>query len=259
MKKMTSLLLAGCLFTLGSAWAEQTTVRFGLEALYPPFEYKTPEGDLAGFDVDLGNAVCEAAKVQCTWTEASFDGLIPALQARKFDVINSAMNVTEKRRQAIDFTDVIYHIPSLLIARADSGLLPTVASLRGKQVGVLQSSVQESYANAHWAPKGVNVVAYQDQDQVYQDLEAGRLDATLVMAAAGRSGFLSQPMGKGFAFVGGAVEDESILGRGIAFGLRKGDDALRQRLNTAIAEVKAKGTINELSKKYFGGLDVTAK
>ncbi|HGE8474840.1 TPA: transporter substrate-binding domain-containing protein, partial [Serratia marcescens] len=180
-------------------------------------------------------------------------------QARKFDAINSAMNVTEQRRQAIAFTDAIYQVPNRLIAKAGSGLLPDAKSLAGKHVGVLQGSIQEIYAKTHWAPAGVDVVSYQDQNQVYLDLAAGRLDATLVMAPSGQSGFLSQPDGKGFAFVGEAVRDDKILGEGIAFGLRKGDEALKKKLDAAIAKVKQQGTVAALSKKYFGDIDVTVK
>lgn len=258
MKKLKILVMLGCLVTASSALATSNTLRFGIEALYPPFDYKSASGELEGFDIDLGNAVCAAAQMECQWVETSFDGLIPALKARKFDAINSAMNITEKRRQSINFTDAVYSVPNQLIAKADSGLQPTAESLQGKNVGVLQGSVQENYAQAHWANKGVNVVSYQDQDQVYQDLLAGRLDATFVMAPAGQSGFLSRPDGKGYAFAGGSVKDETILGAGIAFGVRKNDDVLRQKLNKAIAEVKSAGTIQTLAKKYFGDIDVSA-
>jgi len=254
---LTILMLASAMASM-TAMADTGKIRFGLEALYPPFESKSPTGQLQGFDIDLGNAVCQAASVKCEWLDTSFDSLIPALQSRKFDAINSAMNVTEKRRQAIDFTHVIYRVPTKLIAHANSGLLPTPELLKGKSVGVLQGSIQESYANAHWTKQGVKVVAYQDQNQIYMDLTSGRLDSTLVLAPAGQSGFLSQPQGKGFAFVGPAVTDETILGSGIAFGIRKGDDSLKQRLNDAIAKVKAQGTVTTLAHKYFGDIDVSA-
>ncbi len=257
MKKLTQLLMLSCGFAALSASADEGKIRFGLEALYPPFESKTANGALEGFDIDLGNAVCQAAKVKCEWVDTSFDSLIPGLQSRKFDAINSAMNVTEKRRQAIDFTDVIYRVPSRLIARANSNLRPAADALAAKNIGVLQGSIQESYAAVHWAPHGVNVVPYQDQNQIYLDLTAGRLDGTLVLAPAGQSGFLSQPLGKGYAFVGDAVSDDKILGSGIAFGIRKGDEALKQQLNKAIAEVKNRDTVSILSKKYFGDIDVS--
>lgn len=259
MKKLKIALLLGCAVASFSALADGSTLKFGLEAQYPPFESKSATGELQGFDIDLGNAVCAAASVKCDWYDTSFDGLIAALQARKFDAINSAMNVTDKRRQAIDFTNVIYRVPTKLIAKKDSGLLPTTESLKGKHIGVLQGSIQESYAQAHWAPKGVDIVSYQDQNQVYLDLSSGRLDGTLVLAPAGQTGFLSRPDGKDYGFVGDAVRDDKILGSGIAFGLRKGDTQLKVKLDTAIAKVQKDGVVKELSKKYFGDIDVSVK
>ncbi|CAM3591270.1 ABC transporter substrate-binding protein [Rahnella victoriana] len=259
MKKLKIALLLGCAAASFSALADGSTLKFGLEAQYPPFESKSATGELQGFDIDLGNAVCAAASVKCDWYDTSFDGLIAALQARKFDAINSAMNVTEKRRQAIDFTNVIYRVPTKLIARKDSGLLPTTESLKGKHIGVLQGSIQESYAQAHWAPKGVDIVSYQDQNQVYLDLSSGRLDGTLVLAPAGQSGFLSRPDGKDYGFVGDAVRDDKILGSGIAFGLRKGDTQLKEKLDAAIEKVQKEGVVKSLSKKYFGDIDVSVK
>jgi lysine/arginine/ornithine transport system substrate-binding protein len=263
MKLVKNLLMLACAFasvaTASAMAADATSLRYGLEAQYPPFESKGSNGELQGFDIDVGNAVCKTANLKCSWVETSFDGLIPALQGRKFDAINSAMNATEKRRQAIDFTNVIYRVPTQLIARKDSGLQPTPESLKGKRVGVLQASIQETYAKAHWENAGVTVVPYQDQNQVYADLVAGRLDATLVLAPAGQTGFLSRPDGKDFAFVGQAVRDDKILGSGVAFGIRKGDTALRNQLNAAISKVQADGTVKTLAEKYFGNIDVSAK
>ncbi|SEB00658.1 MAG: ABC transporter substrate-binding protein [Paraburkholderia sp.] len=260
MKLLRNLLAIVCAFASVSAIAaDATTLRFGLEAQYPPFESKGANGELQGFDIDIGNAVCATAHLKCSWVETSFDGLIPALQGRKFDAINSAMNATEKRRQAIDFTNIIYRVPTQLIARNGSGLLPTPESLKGKRVGVLQASIQETYAKAHWEPAGVNVVSYQDQNQVYADLVSGRLDATLVLAPAGQTGFLSRPDGKDYSFVGQPVRDDRILGSGIAFGLRKGDDSLKKQLDAAIVKLQTDGTVKTLAQKYFGSIDVSPK
>jgi lysine/arginine/ornithine transport system substrate-binding protein len=260
MKLLRNLLALACAFASVSAMAaDVSTLRFGLEAQYPPFESKGANGELQGFDIDVGNAVCASAHLKCSWVETSFDGLIPALQGRKFDAINSAMNATEKRRQAIDFTSIIYRVPTQLIAHNGSGLLPTPEALKGKRVGVLQASIQETFAKAHWEPAGVTVVPYQDQNQVYADLVAGRLDATLVLAPAGQTGFLSRPDGKDFAFVGQPVRDDRILGSGIAFGIRKGDAELKKQLDTAIAKVQADGTVKTLAQKYFGNIDVSPK
>jgi lysine/arginine/ornithine transport system substrate-binding protein len=258
MNKLSFLTLSLGILSSTSVLAE-TTLRYGVEAEYPPFESKNAKGELEGFDIELGNAICKAAKMKCAWEESSFDTLIPALQAKKFDAINSAMNITEKRKETIDFTNPIYRIPSQLVAKPNAGLAPTAEGLQGKNIGVLQGSIQEVYAKAHWEPKGVNVVSYKDQNLVYSDMITGRLDGTLVMAAAGQAGFLSKPESKGYAFVGGPVEDDKILGSGIGFGLRKGDDKLKNELNSAIGQVQADGTVTRLAKKYFSGFDVTVK
>lgn len=258
MKKLNMLVLSLGLLSSAAALA-QTELRFGLEAEYPPFESKNASGELEGFDIELGKAICKVGHFKCSWVESSFDTLIPGLQAKKFDVINSAMNITEQRKQAIDFTNPIYRIPSQLVGKPGQGLEPTVESLKGKNIGVLQGSIQEVFAKAHWEPKGVTVTSYKDQNLVYNDLAAGRLDATLVMAAAGQAGFLDKPEGKGFAFIGKPVEDSKILGSGIGFGLRKGDSQLTNDLNKAIKKVQDDGTVTKLAKKYFTGFDVSVK
>ncbi|KEA50980.1 ABC transporter substrate-binding protein [Mangrovibacter sp. MFB070] len=259
MKKITSLLLAAGLLSSLSAIAAENTLRFGLEAEYPPFESRNAAGQLEGFDIDLGKAVCQTAKLKCEWVETSFDALIPGLMAKKFDAINSAMNITEQREKSIDFTHPIYRIPTQLVGKEGSGMDATVASLKGKTIGVLQGSIQEVYAKEHWEKQGVTVVSYKDQNMAWADLLNGRIDASLVMSAAGQAGFLSKPQGKGFGFIGKPVSDDKILGSGIGFGLRKGDAETKARLDAAISKLQADGTVTTLAKKYFPGIDVSVK
>src|SRR5579875_2084951 len=110
-RKFAALAVLGAMTAAGAASLtahaadDMKELRFGVEASYAPFESKTPAGALTGFDIDIGNAVCAKLKMKCVWVENSFDGLIPALQARKFDGINSDMTITDKRKLAIDFTD----------------------------------------------------------------------------------------------------------------------------------------------------------
>ncbi|WP_322090325.1 ABC transporter substrate-binding protein [Burkholderia cenocepacia] len=241
-----------------TAHAEPTTLRFGIEAAYPPFESKTPSGQLQGFDVDVGNAVCANLNMKCVWVENAFDGLIPALQARKFDAINSAMNITAKRKQSIDFTPPIYVVPIVMVAKRGSPLKPDVASLRGKHVGVLQGSSQEDFLKAHWANAGVAVVSYQDQDQIYADLVAGRLDAAVQEAQTAQDGFLDKPAGRDYQIVGEPLKDPAKLGEGTGFGLRKNDKALQAKIVGALDALKKDGTLSALSQKYFKR-DIIAK
>ncbi|WJF89180.1 ABC transporter substrate-binding protein [Paraburkholderia bonniea] len=251
-KNAAAAFLAAATVLSGTASAADIKeIRFGVEASYAPFEFKSATGELQGFDIDIGNAVCAKLKAKCVWVENDFDGLIPALQARKFNVINSDMSITEQRRAAIDFTDPIYVIPSQMIAKKGSRLQPTGLSLKGHRVGVLQGTIQETYAKARWSPAGVTVVPYQTQDMVYADLKSGRLDAAFQDAEAASKGFLKQEQGAGFAFAGPAVSDEKLLGVGVGFGVRKGDTELKNALNKALKELKADGTIDRFAAKYF--------
>lgn len=162
-----------------SAQAQPQEIRFGVDATLPPFEYKTQTGDLAGFAIDLGNALCHELQAKRRWVENSFDGLIPALKAKKLDGILSSLSITAERGKAINFSDKLFNTPAFLVADKSSGLKPTAESLKGKRLGVQQGSVFEAYAQKFWAPSGVEVIPYPSADAVYADLVVGRLDATL--------------------------------------------------------------------------------
>ena len=226
-------------------------IRFGVDPSYPPFESKAPDGSLVGFDIDLGNALCAKLNAKCVWVENDFDGMIPALQARKIDAVLSDMSVTEKRLRQIDFTEKISFSPTRMVARTGSNLLPTAESLHGKNIGVEQGTIQETYAKTYFEPHGVNLVSYQNQDQVYADLKSGRLDACLQDEAQASVGFLRTPEGKGFDFCGPELQDPKILGSAAAIGLRKGDTDLKNALNNALAELMKDGTYQAIAKKYF--------
>ena len=177
--------------------------------------------------------------------------MIPALKAKKFDGILSSLSMTEQRMKEIAFTDKVYNSPTQMIAKAGSPLLPTAESLKGKRVGVQQGTMQETYAKALWAPKGVDVVSYQSQELVYPDLMSGRLDAGFQDTVAASEGFLKKPEGKGFAFAGPEVFDAKLLGTGTGIGMRKEDKDLKALLDKALAEIIKDGTFKKLAAKYF--------
>ena len=117
MKKWTmalSLALAAAA-TAGSVHAADLKgrqIRLAVDPTYPPLEYKTPDGTLTGFGVDIANALCAQLNAHCVWVETSFDGMIPGLIARKFDVISSSMTITPKRMEQIAFTNEISNAPA---------------------------------------------------------------------------------------------------------------------------------------------------
>lgn len=245
---LTLLLAAFC----ADANANDTTqLRFGVDPTYAPFESKAPSGQLVGFEIDLGNEICRRLNMKCVWVETAFDGIIPALQGRKFEAIMSAMSITPQREAQVAFSTPLFNTPSRLIGRRGRDLEPTVNSLRGKRVGVAQGSTQEAYAKAYWAPAGIEIVSYANQEQVYTDLRSGRIDATLTDMIAGSEGFLKTAQGADYTFLGAPVTDDKTLGRGGAIGLRKDDVALREKINGAIGSMMKDGTYRTIEKRYF--------
>jgi lysine/arginine/ornithine transport system substrate-binding protein len=250
---LKKFLITGALALLSlQAFAQNAgVVRFGVEATYPPFESKLPNGQLVGFDIDLGNAICAQMKVRCEWVENSFDGMIPALMAKKFDGILSSMTINEERKKQIDFSDKLFNTPVYLVVKKGSNLKATPESLKGKTVGVQQGSIFETYAKKYWAPKGVTVTTYQTSDLEYADLVAERLDGVVDDSVVLETSFMNTPDGKNFVFAQPKVFDEAIFGPGTGIGMRKEDAALRQKINKALAEIRKNGTYDKLAKKYF--------
>jgi lysine/arginine/ornithine transport system substrate-binding protein len=251
MKIFAAFLIIQIAALVSASAKEWTVIRFGVDPSYAPFESKNAKGELIGFDIDVGKAICEKVNAKCVWVENDFDGMIPALKARKIDAILSSLSMTEKRMQQIDFSDKVFYTPTRMVAKIGSGLLPTADSLKGKAIGVEQGTIQETYARTYFEPSGVKVVSYQNQDQVYADLKSGRLDASLQDAVQANIGFLKTPNGEGFELAGPELKDTKILGSVAAIGLRKGEADLKNALNKGLAEILKDGTYQALAKKYF--------
>ena len=204
-------------------FADEKPLKIGIEAAYPPFASKAPDGSIVGFDYDIGNALCEEMKVKCVWVEQEFDGLIPALKVRKIDAILSSMSITEDRKKSVDFTNKYYNTPARLVMKAGTQVSEGLAELKGKNIGVQRGSIHERFAREVLAPLGAEIKPYGSQNEIYLDVAAGRLDGTVADATLLDDGFLKTDAGKGFAFVGPAFTDVKYFGDGVGIAVRKGD------------------------------------
>ncbi|WP_050478347.1 transporter substrate-binding domain-containing protein [Herbaspirillum rhizosphaerae] len=245
------LLLAALTFGHIDAANAQTwkEIRFGVEAEVPPFESRNAKGELVGLDIELGDALCAQMKVKCRWVDQPYAGNIAALKARRFDLI-VGMTPTAKRKEQIDFTDVMYELSSRLVTRRGTDLQPTTASLKGKRVGVLRGTSREAFALAQWAPAGVQVDSFDLNAELIRSLQAGRIDATLQDTVEISHALLDTPDGRNFSFSGPAVTDP-LLGSGIAMGVRKDDPELKAMLNRAIAALKANSVLRAITSRYL--------
>lgn len=237
-------LTAGC---MSSVPAPQ--IRFGVEALVPPFESRNDKGELVGLNVELGNALCAELQSRCVWVDQDYATNVHALEANRFDVI-MPMTATPARRERVDFTADLYSLSNRLVARVGSNLQPDAQSLKGKRVGVLAGTSREAFAKARWAAAGVTVRSFNFNNQLVASLLAGELDATLQDSIEITQTLLSQPQGQGFDFVGPALKDP-MLGSGVAMAVRKTDTLLRDNLNAALERLKQNGQYQAITQRYL--------
>jgi len=230
--------------------ATAETVRMGIASEpYPPFSNPDASGQYTGWEIDIINAVCEEAKLDCEIVATAWDGIIPSLTGEKIDVIAASMSINDERLKVIDFSNKYYQTGASLVVAAGSGMTPTPAGVTGKNIGVQSGSIHQAYALKHFT--GATIREYQTQDEANQDLFADRIDATMADSLA-MADFLASDEGKACCTDAGLVENDLALhGPGIGFGLRKGSDELKAQLNAAIDAIRANGTYDEISAKYF--------
>jgi lysine-arginine-ornithine-binding protein len=236
--------------------ASAETIKVATEASFPPFSKTEADGSITGFEIDLGNAVCEKAGLQCEWVKQDFDGLIAGLLAGKYNMIFSSMSITEERKKAVDFSLPYYDTPYRFIARKDSGIEISNAGLQGKKVGVYAGATQEKYLKAKYDGV-VQIRGYDKIDQINADLVTGRIDMAFNEQLAGAE-FLKTADGQGFEFVGPEIRDKAIFGIGAGAVFRKSDTALREKIDAAIRAVYQDGTFDKIAQKYFGAMSVRA-
>lgn len=250
---MTLKMLSSVLLVAGGALAlsaQAADLKVAIDPTYEPFTYKTADGKPTGFDVDIANAICAQIKRNCVFVEQVWDSMIPGLQARKYDVVVSSLSITDERKRVIDFSDRYYKTPSAIVVKKGTPYA-NPASLKGKRIGVLKGSTQEKWAMGELKPAGVTVVPYEAQDQVYLDINAGRLDGTVADKVEAHGGFLRKPEGKDYGYVGPDQYETKYYGDGIGIGMRKGQKDLKDQINQAIKTIRSNGIYSTIAKKYF--------
>lgn len=249
MPRLRAALAFAIAFALPAGAADWSRIRVGVEGAYPPFSSLAADGTLQGFDIDIAKALCAELKAECQLVQAPFDGMIPGLQARKFDAIVASMSITDERRKVVDFTVRYYNSPARFVTRKGAKLAVTPEGLKGRRVGVQRATIHDRYLTEQY--KGTQVVRYTKQDEIFLDLASGRIDATLVDSVAASHGFLRTPAGRDFEFTGPVFEDPKYFGYGSGIAVRKSDADLRGKLDGAIAAIRANGVYKRIQDKYF--------
>jgi polar amino acid transport system substrate-binding protein len=231
------LVLATATATLAvTAAFAQDVVRMGTEGAYPPYNFINDNGDIDGFERELGDELCRRAELTCEWVTNDWDSIIPNLTSGNYDTIIAGMSITEERAQIIDFTQNYYPpTDSAYLALSDD------ADIEGGVIAAQTNTIQAGYI----AESGATLVEFATPDETIAAVRNGEADAVFADYDYLRP-FAEEDAN--LVLVGERVP----LGGGVGMGLRQGDDEMRQKFDDAIGAMKEDGSLNDLLIKWFG-------
>jgi octopine/nopaline transport system substrate-binding protein len=276
--KKTILTVLASLLLIGNVNADK--IKIGTEGAYPPWNSKDASGKLIGFEIELAHSLCRYIGKQCEVVEQDWDGMIPALQMRKFDAIMAGMSITDERKKVITFSQgYADEVAALAVMKGSSlegmetpagislskpngdakkSLKTITEALAGKTVCTQTGTIHQNFLESGDVGK-VNVRTYKTQDEVNLDLASGRCDVALAAAVAFTD--YAEKSGKPIVLVGPTFSG-GAFGNGVGVGLRqasqlggtlgKRDAELLKAFNKAIDQARKDGVISKLAIKHFG-------
>ncbi|QPC87996.1 transporter substrate-binding domain-containing protein [Mesorhizobium sp. NBSH29] len=250
MKRFTlAASVAAFALSLGAAQAQDLTLKIGTEGAYPPFNNLTADGKLEGFDIDIAKALCEEMKAKCEFITQDWDGIIPALQANKFDAIIASMSITDERKLKVDFSEKYYNTPPAIVAPKDTTIKGiTKEDLAGKTIGVATSTTHYNFSEKTFTDSTLK--GYPSSQEYQLDLAAGRIDAANDDISV-IDEWLKTPEGACCKIVGTITPVVEIHGPGAGIAVRKGETELADKFSAAIKAIRANGKYKEINDKYF--------
>ncbi len=256
--KLATVLTLCALLGISGAQAQAPDwkkIRIGVEGNYPPFSKMTPDGKFEGFDIEIAMAICKEIKAECELTNQEWDGMMPALNAKKFDMIVASMSITEDRKKVADFSDSYYDIPSTFIGKTGAYKEVSPAALKGKTIIVTRNTPRAKYLAETYKESTILQVA--KEAEVTMELAAGRGDIGFGSSLASTDAFLKSPAGAGFGRAGapitlGGAKD----GGGVGIAMRKGEESLRTKVNAALKTISGNGVYKAINEKHFPGINI---
>tara|TARA_R110002126_G_scaffold13441_3_gene58318 strand:- start:3166 stop:3918 length:753 start_codon:yes stop_codon:yes gene_type:complete len=222
-----------------SAMADNHAVRLGTEDAYAPYNFINDNGEVDGFEREVGDELCTRAKLECTWVTNEWDSIIPNLVSGNYDAILAGMSITAERDEVIDFTQEYFPPdPSTYVALADADA-KVLMGIVAAQAATIQAS--------HVSDSGATLVEFATPDEVVAAVRNGEVDAALADDAFWQD--IVKDSDSELVFIGDSV----MIGGGIGMGIRESDGELKGKMDAAIASMKADGTLSTMIAKCFDG------
>jgi len=238
-----STLLTLSVVTACNSATDTNTLTMATSADYPPYEFidsSSGKEEIIGFDVDIAKYIAEKNGKTLQINNIDFNGLIPALQAKRADFVMAGMTPTEERKKSVDFSDNYYEAKNTIVAKKGANL-KTADSLKGKKVGVQLGSIQQGVAEKI---PGITMQPLNKINEMVQEIKAGRIEAAIIEDTVAK-GFIAANPDLEFNL----LPNSGDAGSAIAF--PKGSP-LPALFNPVLQEMKSNGKLEELVKKWFG-------
>lgn len=227
-----------------------TTIRFFTEEDYPPFNFKGPDGQPIGFNVDLARAICAELAIQCTIQVRRFDTLLEAMDEGKGDAIIASLAINAETRKRLDFTDRYYRSPARFIARKELDLKDaTPETIAGKRVAVVAGTAHDVYLRAFFAEAAIQPQAH--FANALAALKRGEVDLMFGDGIALAFWLNGRDSAGCCAFRGGPFTESRYFGEGVGIAVKKGNETLKRALDYALFRVWEKGIYTDLYLRYF--------
>ena len=227
-----------------------SSIRFLTELDYPPFDYSGPDGNPAGFNVDLARLICDEIKVSCTIQARPFAGLLDALNDGRGDAVIASIAPTAEARRRADFTDPYYRTPARFVARTDSPIGDVLPErLEGKKIAVIAGTAHEAFLKAMFTEAEVR--PYPNAEAAREALRKKDVDLLFGDGIALAFWLNGSNSGNCCAFRGGPFLESRYFGEGIGVAVRRGNDLLRLAINWALFQLWEKGSYTDLWLRYF--------
>jgi len=270
--------LTAALFAGQSIAGDWSKIRIATEGAYAPWNFTDSSGNLVGFELDLAADLCKRMNAECEIVAQAWDGIIPALQAGKYDAIMAGMSITDKRKKVITFSRDYAATPAKFVVSDKSpmanfktgvesmnlteiddqekaAITDIAAEFKGKTIGVQTATTHENFLREYLGDD-VTIRTYDTQENLDLDLQAGRVDTALASMSYWVPLFESDK-GKGMAMVGPGMTG-GPFGAGVGVGIRQKDQDLADMFTKAINEAIADGTVSKLAIQWFG-FDASSK
>ena len=227
-----------------------TLIRFLTENDYPPFNHAGPDGNPAGFNVDLARMICEELKIACTIQMRRFDTLIDSLVENRGDAVIASIAVTPQTRGRVDFSDPYYRTPARFVSRRDFAIDDIKPEhLEGRKVAVVAGTAHEAYIKTLFTEADLR--AFPDAEAARGALMRSEVDL-LFGDGISLAFWLNGTASAGCCmFRGGPFGDSRYFGEGVGIAVRRGNDPLRQGFNWALFRLWERGRFSDLWLRYF--------